>query len=91
MVFSFPYSKGSGALHHGIEPVLHAGVGISHALSPPAPAQGSPEGSQEEGHLPQQEFLGPVIGPRPTAQPEEEDLCAPMMADWMQGRRAGRS
>lgn len=74
------HSQDSGALHHGIEPVLHPGAGVPHALPPPAAVQGHPEGHQEEGHLPQQELPGFAPGPGPAAEQEAQNLLAPVTA-----------
>lgn len=73
------FRESSGALHHGNEPLLHAGAGVPHDLPPPPAQTGSAGADPEESHLPQQELLGFAAGSGPSAHEEEENVSDPVI------------
>lgn len=73
------FREGSGALHHGNEPLLHFGAGVPHDLPPPHAQTGFAGADPEESHLPQQEFPGSAAGSGPPADQEEENVPDPVI------------
>lgn len=67
--------KSSGALHHGNEPLLDAGAGISDALSQHVSTQGHKARHPETGHISQQKLSGIAAGSGPTEEEKTQNVC----------------
>lgn len=66
--------EGAGALHHGYEPFVLVGAGISDAVSAHVSVLGYSATRKETSHLPEQELPGSAAGPRPAAEKETQNM-----------------
>lgn len=73
------FREGTGALHHGNEPLVDLGAGLPHDLPSPSAQTGFAETNPEEGHLPQQEFPGFAAGSGSSADKEKEIVPDPVI------------